>query len=136
MINNCLAAFLKSFQLIKFCRTHNKKHISEIHVNFVNMNQISAMIYKTHLDYWFEECDFKNLVQEYHLNHLEKDYQYIQQIYNEDFNQMIICFFIEQTYFLFFQRTFKMNMIFKRVKMKNMNEVILMTYVEKMRKDI
>jgi len=49
---------------------------------------------------------------------------------------MIICFFIEQTYFLFSQRTFKMNMIFKRVKMKNMNEVILATYVEKMRKDI
>ncbi len=100
------------------------------------MNQISAMIYKTRLDYWSEERDFKDLVQEYHLNHLEKDYQYIQQIYNKDFNQMIICFFIEQTYFLFFQRTFKMNMIFKRVKMKNMNEVVLVTYVEKMKKDI
>lgn len=136
MINNCLAAFLKSSQLIKFDWTHNKKHISEIHVNFVNMNRISVMIYKTHLDYWSEERDFKDLVQEYYLNHLEKDYQYIQQIYNEDFNQMIICFFIEQTYFLFFQRTFKMNMIFKRVKIKNMNEVVLMTYVEKMRKDI
>jgi len=49
---------------------------------------------------------------------------------------MIICFFIEQTYFLFSQRTFKMNMIFKRVKMKNMNEVILVTYVEKMKKNI
>jgi len=49
---------------------------------------------------------------------------------------MIICFFIEQTYFLFFQRTFKMNMIFKRVKTKNMNEVVFATYVEKMRKDI
>ena len=136
MINNCLAAFLKSSQLIEFCRTHNKKYISEIHVDFVNMNRISAMIYKTRLDYWSEERDFKDLVQEYHFNHLEKDYQYIQQIYNEDFNQMIICFFIEQTYFLFFQRTFKMNMIFKRVKTKNMNEVILATYVEKMRKDI
>ncbi len=94
------------------------------------------MIYKTRLDYWFEERDFKDLVQEYHFNHLEKDYQYIQQIYNEDSNQMIICFFIEQTYFLFSQRTFKMNIIFKRVKTKNMNKVILATYVEKMRKDI
>ncbi len=80
MINNCLAAFLKSSQLIKFDWTHNKKHISEIHVNFVNMNRISVMIYKTHLDYWSEERDFKDLVQEYYLNHLEKDYQYIQQI--------------------------------------------------------
>lgn len=97
MINNYLAAFLKSSQFIKFCWTHNKKHISEIHVDFVNMNWISAIIYKTHLDYWFEKHDFKDLVQKYHFNHLEKDYQYIQQIYNEDFNQMIIYFFIEQT---------------------------------------
>ncbi len=29
-----------------------------------------------------------------------------------------------------------MNMIFKRVKMKNMNEVVLVTYIEKMKKDI
>ncbi len=72
MINNCLVAFLKRSQLIEFCQTHNKKHISEIHVDFVNMNWISVMIYKTHLDYWFEERDFKDLVQEYHLNHLEK----------------------------------------------------------------
>ncbi len=29
-----------------------------------------------------------------------------------------------------------MNMIFKRVKTKNMNEVVLATYIEKMKKDI
>ncbi len=52
MINNSLTAFLKSSQLIEFCWTHNKKHISEIHVDFVNINRISAMIYKTRLDYW------------------------------------------------------------------------------------
>ncbi len=89
MINNCLTAFLKSSQLIEFCWTYNKKHISEIHVDFVNINRISAMIYKTRLDYWYEKRDFKDLVREYHLNHLEKDYQYIQQIYNEDFKLII-----------------------------------------------
>ena len=48
---------------------------------------------------------------------------------------MIICFYFEQTQYLFNLKTFEMNMIFKRNKIKNINEMMFTTYVLKLSKN-
>ena len=99
------------------------------------MNRLNAMIYKTRLNYWSHDRDIKEIIRKYYTNHLRKSSQYIQKIYSEEDNQMIICFFAEAAHYLFTSKIFEIDMTFKRVKIKNMNEVLFATYLIDIDKD-
>ena len=135
-INNLLATFQRSPLLEDFCRKYNGRHISEIHHSFANMDRFAAIIRKLHLQNFPSGRDYLGVVREYETNHLGKSSQYIQNIYCEGPNLMIICFFREQVEWLHTLMAFEVDMLFKRVKTQGLNEVVFATYLPKLGKGI
>ena len=93
------------------------------------MDRFSALIKKQMLFHYPEGREIQGVIREYRLNQSGKDWQYIQQIYQEQQQIMIVCFFKQQAEILLDLNSFEVDMSFKRIKMKGLNEVVLAAYL-------
>jgi hypothetical protein len=93
------------------------------------MDRFSALIKKQNLLHYPEGREIQGVIREFVLNHRGKHSQYIQEIYHDNENVMIFCFFLQQAEILLNLSSFEVDMSFKRVKTKGLNEVVLASYI-------
>ena len=126
---NFAAHFLKSKLLADFCKEHNGEEISSLHASFANMDRFAALIKKQTLLHYPEGREVQGVIREYNLNHAHSESRYIQRIYADQDDIMILCFYDAQAEILLDQVSFEVDMSFKRIKTKGLNEVVLAAYM-------
>ena len=82
MLLTSLVPFLKSQALKEFCLQHNKRHVTEIHTSFINIDRFRALIHKQRLLYFLKGRDIHGVVFKYHIKHER----------NPDINILLTCF--------------------------------------------
>jgi hypothetical protein len=116
--------------LAEFCRQHHGDTISLLHSSFANMDIFAALIKKQNLLDYPAGREIQGVIREYTLNHRNNVFsRYIQEIYQDQDTLMIICFFEEQIKILIDLTSFEIDMSFKRIKTKGLNEVVLASYL-------
>lgn len=122
-----LAKFLRSPELEAFCQQYNASTPAEIHASLSNIDRISAIIQKQRLLTYPEGQDFNGVVYISNINPTLK--QYIQEKYRDPDGIMILCAYKEQIMLLNKLTSFEVDMSYKRIRQKNMNEVVFATYL-------
>ena len=101
-----------------------------LHSSFANMDIFAALIKKQNLLDYPAGREIQGVIREYTLNHRNNVFsRYIQEIYQDQDTLMIICFFEEQIKILIDLTSFEIDMSFKRIKTKGLNEVVLASYL-------
>ena len=93
------------------------------------MDRFAALIKKQNLLYYPEGREIQGVIRKYNLNHAGSKDRYIQEIYLDQDHIMILCFLDEQARVLLKQKSFEVDMSFKRIKTKGLNEVVLAAYI-------
>ncbi|CBF71257.1 hypothetical protein AN6691.2 [Aspergillus nidulans FGSC A4] len=125
--NYSIAKFLRSPELEAFCQQYNASTPAEIHASLSNIDRISAIIQKQRLLTYPEGQDFNGVVYISNINPTLK--QYIQEKYRDPDGIMILCAYKEQIMLLNKLTSFEVDMSYKRIRQKNMNEVVFATYL-------
>lgn len=129
MLIHYTVKFLQSSALANLCRQHNQNHVAALHYSFANMNRFSTIIHKQRLLHYSKEREIQEVIHEYLTKHDKKmNYQYIQNVYHDEDKIMIICFFNQQAHMLLSLKIFEIDMSFKRIAIKNLNEIVFAVY--------
>ncbi|EYE90406.1 uncharacterized protein EURHEDRAFT_417473 [Aspergillus ruber CBS 135680] len=122
-----LAQFLRSPELEAFCQQYNASTPAEIHASLSNTDRISAIIQKQRLLSYPAGQNFNGVIYLYNTNPFIKEY--IQEKYCDPNGTMILCGFKEQIRLLSTLTSFEVDMSYKRIRQKGMNEVVFATYL-------
>ncbi|EAW17145.1 uncharacterized protein NFIA_005070 [Aspergillus fischeri NRRL 181] len=122
-----LAQFLRSPELEAFCQEYGVLTPAEVHSAFTNTDRISAIIQKQRLLSYLAGQNFNGVIYLYNTHPFIKDY--IQEKYHDPHEIMILCAFKEQIQVLRKLTSFKVDMSYKRIREKGMNEVVFATYL-------
>ena len=93
------------------------------------MDRFAALIKKQNLLHYPAGREFQGVLQEYNLNNNDIRHRYIQSIYQDQNDIMIVCFYKQQAKILMELPSFEVDMSFKRMKTKGLNEVALAAYI-------
>jgi hypothetical protein len=93
------------------------------------MDRFAALIKKQNLMNFPEGREIQGVIHEFTQNHKENAQPYIQNIFQDADDIMIICFYDEQAQILLGLTSFEIDMSFKRIKTKGLNEVVLASYM-------
>ncbi|ODM21423.1 hypothetical protein SI65_02267 [Aspergillus cristatus] len=121
------AQFLRNPQLEAFCQQHNASTLTEIHSSFCNKDRIAAIIQKQRLLSYPSGQDVNGLIFLENTDQHIKDY--IQEQYHDSQDTMILCGFKKQIELLSQLSSFEVDMSYKRIRSKNMNEVLFATFL-------
>ncbi|OJD22190.1 hypothetical protein ACJ73_06466 [Blastomyces percursus] len=121
-----LTLFLKSPEIKTLCQRYSQQTFTQIHKSLINMDRIAALIYKERLFHFPEGRDFAGVMYHYQQDQQEHD-PYIQRIYNENNQFMIFCAFKVQLKLLLTLKSFEIDMSFKRIQSRHINEIVLAT---------
>ncbi|KAG2000771.1 hypothetical protein GB937_010853, partial [Aspergillus fischeri] len=122
-----LAQFLRSPELEAFCQEYGVLTPAEVHSAFTNTDRISAIIQKQRLLSYPAGQNFNGVIYLYNTHPFIKDY--IQEKYHDPHGIMILCAFKEQIQVLRKLTSFEVDMSYKRIREKGMNEVVFVTYL-------
>lgn len=125
-----LGRFLRNPVLEQFCKQYKKASLAQIHASFATMDRISRLIQKEKLTLYPEGKGLARVEFEFDQRHRNPETAYIQHIYSDRNGIMIICFLQEQAKIFLAQRTFEVDMSFKRILEMNMNEIVFTVWLE------
>ncbi|EAA67000.1 hypothetical protein AN8575.2 [Aspergillus nidulans FGSC A4] len=121
------AQFLRSPQLEAFCEQYNTSTLAEIHISFCNKDRISAILQKQRLLAYPNGQDIDGVIFLQQSNQHIKDY--IQETYHDSEGTMVICAYREQIQLLAQLSSFEVDMSYKRIRTKDINEVLFATFL-------
>ncbi|BCR90626.1 uncharacterized protein ACHE_60512A [Aspergillus chevalieri] len=125
--NLTTAQFLRNPQLEEFCRQYNASTLAEIHSSFCNKDRIAAIIQKQRLISYPNGQDINGLIFLQNTDQHLKDY--IQEYYHDPQGIMVLCAFREQIQLLSRLSSFEIDMSYKRIRSKDINEVLFATFL-------
>lgn len=107
--------FLKSPQLLSYLKSKGHTSIVGFDNAFTNKDRIARLIARQKLACFPLGGDIEGVIFEWKANHQEPTTAYIRHITSSPFGTIIICFFDEQAKILLKQKTFQIDMSFKRL---------------------
>jgi hypothetical protein len=121
------AQFLRSPQLEAFCQQYNASTFAEIHSSFCNKDRITAIIQKQQLLSYPNGQDINGLIFLQRMDQHIKNY--VQEVFHDSQGTMVLCAYKEQIQLLAKLSSFEVDMSFKRIRSKDMNEVLFATFL-------
>ncbi|KAF1814376.1 hypothetical protein P152DRAFT_413142 [Eremomyces bilateralis CBS 781.70] len=114
----------------RFCTQHQGTSLADVHQSFSNLDKISALIKKQRLlSYPFGQSIAAVIILQCIANALLTYLQYIQGYYFDGINLLVTCFFKEQVKIILDRESFEIDMGFKRVRDKDINEIVFAAYL-------
>ncbi|KAF2466172.1 uncharacterized protein BDR25DRAFT_238033, partial [Lindgomyces ingoldianus] len=110
--------FLNSRALHVYLDQHGYRSIEDLHVAFANKDRVSSIIKSEKLSTFPYGGGLQSVVYEWRTRHQTPEIAYIRQIISGVSGNIIVCFFDEQAKILMDQKTFQIDMSYKRLQGK------------------